>query len=112
MANKKSTEDVRSRYVQGGTTEVFSNRIGWWERRNYTKSSTDFEQIITTKYHKRPDLMAFDLYGRADYFYIILMYNNILDVNEEFVSGKTLILPTRERIMFEFSSNPSGGVSG
>lgn len=103
-------DDIHSRYVQGGLTEVYPDRIGWWDRYNFPTDVTDFEFTIPIKYHMRPDLLAFDLYGRSDYWYIVLQYNNIVDLTEEFVAGKQLILPSQHRVMMNMLNNKPGGV--
>ena len=110
MANKRSVDDINSRYVQGGSTEMYSNRMGWWERRVFPSDVSDVEFVITDHYHQRPHKLAYDFYGRDDYFFIILQYNKILDVNEEFVAGTTIMLPTQQRIMLEYLTRPTGGI--
>lgn len=98
---RKSTDDINSRYIQGGTTEVFPNRLGWWERRTFPSDVSDVEYTIPEKYNLRPDLLAYDIYGKSDYFFLVLQYNNILDVNEEFVTGKIIMLPDPQRVALE-----------
>jgi hypothetical protein len=56
-------------------------------------------------YDRRPDLLAYDVYGRADFEWVILQYNNIVDVNEEFVTGATIIMPNRMRIIGDIMTN-------
>ena len=110
MAEKRSTESRRSRYVQGGATEVYTNRLGWWERRDLSKSDDDVTIVISKTYDKRPDLLATDLYGTPILQWLVLQYNNILDINTEFVTGKELTLPTDERVIIELMNQPVGGV--
>lgn len=108
---KRSVDDKRSRYTQGGLTDTYPTRLGWWSRYPMIRDSiTDYEYTIPNKYHLNPHAMAYDFYGSADYFFIILQYNNILDVNEEFIAGKMLILPTRSRIV-EFLGKRTGGLA-
>ena len=109
MTFRRSVDDFNSRYVQGGTTDMYPNRAGWWERRKFTKHDSDVEFTITDNYDKRPHKLAYDIYGRDDYFFIILQYNNILDINEEFVAGKIILLPTPNRVMMEFFTKRTGG---
>jgi hypothetical protein len=91
-----------SRYVQGGNTDVFPTRLGWWDRKVFTISDDDLILQIDAIYHQRPDRLAYDLYGKATYVWLVLQYNNILDVTTEFVQGKILYLPTPQRVLFEF----------
>lgn len=93
----------KSRYRSGGYTELFPNRLGWWERTVYQTSRDDVDYVIEPKYNIRPDLLAYDVYGSPRYMWLILQYNNILDVNTEFVSGKTISLPTPTRVKIEMT---------
>lgn len=110
MANKKSTDDFNSRYVQGGSTEVYNTRLGWWERRPLRKDPSDIEYTIPMKYDRRPDWLSYDFYGKTDYYLVaILQYNNILDINEEFITGRKILLPTPQRLMMEIMTQKVGG---
>jgi hypothetical protein len=101
------SDQVRDgRYVQGGTVEQLRNRLGWWERRFYAPSVTDIQFTITSRYARRPDLLAFDVYGQATLQWVILLYNNIVDINLEFRAGQSILLPTRERVQTEFLTKP------
>lgn len=97
----KSTDNNKSRYKKGGTTEVYATRLGWWERYVYEKNKSDVEFVITQRYHLRPDQLASDVYGSPVLMWVILQYNNILDVNTEFVQGKVILLPTPARLKTE-----------
>jgi hypothetical protein len=100
----RSDNGVNNRYVQGGTAESLPTRIGWWERTVYEKSDTDVAIVLQNMHNKRPDIISTLVYGRPTYAWFILQYNNIVDINEEFVAGKTIVLPTRERLMTEILS--------
>jgi hypothetical protein len=80
-----------SRYVKGG---VVTN--GFWKRTNFTKSLDDLKITISSKYVKRPDLLAYDLYGRPDLMWFVLQYNDILNINE-FILHKQITLPSPSR---------------
>ena len=97
----RSDSGVNNRYVQGGTSESLPARIGWWERIVYERSDTDVTITLQNMHHKRPDIVSTLMYGRPAYAWFILQYNNIVDINEEFVVGKTIILPSKERLMTE-----------
>jgi hypothetical protein len=99
MANTRSDTYPRGRYSAGGTTESQPDRIGWWERKIFPRADTDVEIIITPKYALRPDALAFDLYGSSTLMWAVLQYNNIIDINTEFVEGVTLIVPTKARLL-------------
>lgn len=97
----KSTNITNGRYAVGGTTTINGNKLGWWERKIFPRSPLDVEFPITKRYAGRPDLVAFDMYGKATLMWVVLQYNTILDVTEEFVEGKTIILPTKARLFSE-----------
>lgn len=102
MANS-SADNKKSRYVNGGITEVFSTRLGWWERIIYERHRDDISYKIEPKYHNRPDLLAFDIYGSPAYMWVVLQYNNILDVNLEFIEGQTITIPSPNRVKLEMT---------
>lgn len=93
----------KTRYRSGGSTESFPTRLGWWERTIYQPSRDDVEYVIEDRYSLRPDLLAYDVYGSPQYMWLILQYNNILDINLEFISGKTISLPTPTRVKIEMT---------
>lgn len=97
---QKSNRQNEGRYVQGGVVDDFTNRLGWWERRVFSKSQTDVKLTVMSKYNRRPDLLAYDLYGKAGLQWFILQYNAISDITT-FEQGLELILPTRARLFSE-----------
>ncbi len=97
----RSDQVTNGRYNQGGDTTVNGNSIGWWEQRIFQKSDTDIPVVITKQYDRAPDILAFELYGKATLQWFILQYANIIDVNTEFVPGVTILLPTRARLFGE-----------
>lgn len=112
MATRKSVQNRESRYVQGGETETFENRLGWWERDldTFQEDATDIFITISPQFDKRPDRLAFQMYGRASLQWLVLQYNSIVDINEEFLSGKTIRLPDPSRATFSFLNKRTGGV--
>ena len=69
---------------------------GFWKKTIFTKSMDDLKITISAKYVKRPDLVAYDLYGRPDLMWFVLQYNDILNINE-FVLNKQITLPSPSR---------------
>jgi hypothetical protein len=55
---------------------------------------------ITPKYNERPDLLAFDLYGTPNLWWVFAIRNpdNIIDPITDFVSGTLIFTPTKETI--------------
>lgn len=98
---ERSDRQNSGRYIQGGSVEQYPNRIGWWERKIMTPDSSDIDFQITIKYDKRPELLAYDLYGSARLMWLLLQFNNIVDINTEFITGKTIRVPTRARVYSE-----------
>jgi hypothetical protein len=96
---RKSNYNIHGRYGYGGGVVDYGDRLGWWERLNIPKTDTDITVKLTSKYSKRPDLLAYDVYGQSTLQWLVLQYNNILDVNEEFTEGAVLTLPTKVRVM-------------
>ncbi len=84
-----------SRYTSGG--KVYKDAKGnviYWER---TKIPVDFDDIpytIAAKYDRAPDLLAYDMYGSTSYEWLILQFNNIIDVEEQFRIGMKITLPS------------------
>ena len=104
MASGYSIRNREGRYTQGGTSTQLDNRLGWWERRIIPYSDDDTFLVLSSRYDRRPDLVAFDFYDKANYQWLILQYNNIVDINEEFVVGKEIRLPSRSRVFREILS--------
>lgn len=42
---------------------------------------------------KAPDLIAYKAYGQEQYWWIICLVNNIIDVSTELITGQVLIIP-------------------
>jgi hypothetical protein len=101
MAFQRSDQQRGGRYVQGGTTTVKGNRIAWWERKVFAKSPTDIVYTISAKYANRPDLLAYDMYGKSTLQWFIMQYNAISDVYEDFNEGTVILLPDRGRLFSE-----------
>lgn len=117
MANKtvfntqptKSTDNPISRYVQGGLTDVFVNRTGWWDGYELASATDDIKLVLTPKYNTRPDLLAYDMYGKSTLMWLVLQYNLIVDINTEFVTGVTVILPSKSRVFSSILTYQAGG---
>jgi len=107
-----SLNNPKSRYVWGGSVDETTNKkLGWWERRNIPKSDTDIRITITPEYDRKPSLLAFDLYGKDTYGALILQYNNILDINTEFVTGVEIVVPPKSRVEYDIINKQSGDVT-
>jgi len=108
-STNNSAEQVGGRYSQGGTTDRLRNRLGWWERRKFDLRDTDVVLTIGQDEDRRPDLLAHKLYGRSTYMWIILQFNNIVDIETEFVAGQEIIVPTPRRVQLEILTSAARG---
>lgn len=101
MSKPSSLENKNSRYVQGGTATKNKRSVGWWDRDLELAERAKDDIIIASLpavYAGRPDLLSFDLYDNNNLEWIILQYNHIVDINEEFVTGAKIIAPSRARV--------------
>lgn len=55
---------------------------------------------IDTKYHNRPDKLAYDLYGSPAYWWVFMVRNldSIRDPIWGFEAGKQIYAPTKQRL--------------
>ena len=106
--DKNSILKRYSRQTQGGDNDIFQDKLGWWEKRTDipTNQIDDIRYEITSQTQFRPDLIAFLTYGRADLNWLVLQYNNIIDVNEEMTAGTIISLPSVDRVFFDIAIRP------
>lgn len=104
-----STESRTSRYVQGGLTDIYGKRLGWWEKRKIEKQDDDFLFAILDGETARPDLISQRVYGKPVYAWLVLQYNNIVDPETELVVGNILRMPTQQRLILDIVTKPEGG---
>jgi hypothetical protein len=107
--NTDSTKNRNSRLVQGGTTDIYKNRLGWWERRVIPRADDDLRIVIEDNEAGRPDMLSQRAYGKAMYAWLILQFNNIIDPETELVAGKEIFLPTEQRLILDIITKPNGG---
>jgi hypothetical protein len=105
--NKSSVLKRKTRYLQGGFTDLKKKRLGWWERREdiATNDVTDIVVPITSRYANRPDLIAYDYYGDAALTWIVLQYNSIVDTLTELAVGKEITIPSADRVYYSVMVN-------
>lgn len=106
---KNSTDQRLSRYVQGGVTDRYNKRLGWWERSLFETSNDDITYVIPQSRDRRPDLVAKDAYGQVSLMWLVLQYNYIVDIETEFRAGKEIKLPTQQRVLSQFMTQAIGG---
>lgn len=78
-------------------TEITSNNIlGLWNPRTVPASASDQLITISHAYNLRPDLMAFDLYGDSNLWWVFAQRNpNVLasDPMGNFTTGTQIFIP-------------------
>ena len=62
--------------------------------------SQAYEYVITQKYHRRPDLLAYDLYQDSKFWWIFTLFNRnqLVDPINDFVEGITILVPSNDYI--------------
>lgn len=98
-----------SRYTQGGLTDRYPNRLGFWDRRELKKSDTDFTVTLQPDEDRRPDIVAYRVYGKAELQWLVLQYNTIVDIETEFTAGTEIRLPDPRRVNLDILTQPIGG---
>lgn len=104
-----STAKSYTRYVQGGVTDVFRTRLGWWERQIIATDVSDFPFTLGFKHANAADLIAFEIYGKEAYEWLVLQFNNIVDPLYELVPGAVIMLPQPARVFTSILNKPTGG---
>lgn len=93
-------------YLQYPPTSPYFNtpqldwRMGRYVHRTIPAAPTDRSFLITPTYHERPDRLAYDLYGSAEYWWVFMArnLNAIRDPIFDLTQGKTIIIPSPDSI--------------
>lgn len=74
--------------------------IGRYVHRTIPAHSQDAVYTIEAKYNLRPDLLAYDLYGSEDYWWVFCVrnMNHLRDPIWDFKTGVTIVLPPKTHI--------------
>ena len=56
---------------------------------------------IEQRYHKRPDLLSYNLYGNSNYWWIFVLYNRdvLVDPINDFVQGLVIRVPNSNLVV-------------
>lgn len=108
MRNQNSLFNNTSRYVQGGVTETQNARLEWWERTIFPRDPSDRVYIVENIYEGRLDNISAVFFGEPRYWWVIAQLNNILDPVSEIVPGRSLIIPTKERLHLMLTGRQGG----
>jgi hypothetical protein len=107
--NTNSVDNRNSRLVQGGLTDRYNKRLGWWEKRTFEKRDDDLIITVREQEAGRPDLISYRLYGKAIYAWLVLQYNNIADPVTELTTGAEIVMPTKQRLALDIMTKTEGG---
>lgn len=76
-------------------------RLGRYVHRAIKPAVGDEYYTVASKYHNRPDRLAYDLYGSVEYFWVFMARNMnlIRDPIFDLKMGMTIVLPTHDTVL-------------
>lgn len=81
-------------------TKQTSWYLDLWEPIDINSNPSDKIITLGSKYHNRPDLLAYDLYGNPTLWWVFMSRNpEILDPIYDFNSGLKIYVPTLNQLM-------------
>jgi hypothetical protein len=82
-------------------TSLYGKYLDVMTYRTFTKSESDASITINKSYANRPDLLAYDLYGDADLWWVFTARNpNVLrDPIFDFLPGVQIYVPTKATLV-------------
>lgn len=105
-----SVQRKKTRYVAGGSTEVSSWALEWWERTVFEIDETDRAYVVERKFEGRLDLIAALFLGEPRLWWVIAQYNSVLDPYAEIKEGAVIYIPSPARAAAILSGGRAGGV--
>ena len=89
----KRTSHLRETAVVDGYTQLYNPPFV----PDFKKSS---EYVITQKYVRRPDLLAYDLYGDAHFWWVFPLFNpnELVNPINDMTLNKKIIVPSRDYV--------------
>ena len=90
---KTSQYNADSFYANTPTVDFY---LDFWDA-NVNIPTKNTKTEISTKYNLRPDLMAYDLYGSPNYWWVFAVVNKdkLIDPVEDFKAGLIITVPPR-----------------
>ena len=84
-------------------TQIKNNYLGILRIRTVPAESDDYLYTIEPQYNFRPDLLAYDLYGDANLWWVFAMRNpNVLkNPIADFFAGQIILLPKQETLKID-----------
>lgn len=101
MSNvKKTSYRKTSAYF---ATNLYGKFLDVMTPRTITAYGDDVEMTISQAYEYRPDLLAYDLYGDANLWWVFAMRNpNVLkNPIADFFAGQIILLPKQETLKID-----------
>lgn len=86
---------------QYSKTKVNSFHLDLYNPKKINIDSNDKTYIIESKYHLRPDKLAYDLYGSPDLWWVFIVSNmNIIkDPLYDFRTGLEIVVPNKNKVI-------------
>lgn len=79
------------------STKVVGRFAGYYVHRSVDPHQDDAIVKVSTRWHQRPDLMSYDLYGNPDLFVVIAVRNKLQDPIYDLVEGIDVVVPSADR---------------
>ena len=82
------------------STQTIDFYLDIWDSNVSLSTEGDTEIEIKTKYNLRPDLMAFDMFGSPNYWWVFALKNKdkLIDPVEDFKAGIIITVPSQNGI--------------
>lgn len=82
-------------------TPIVNNYLDVLTPRPIEKSNEDFPYVIEPQYNRRPDLLAYDMYGNAKLWWVFAQRNpdKIQDPIFDFIAGVEIFLPRKNTLL-------------
>lgn len=93
MVNYRDASNYSATKINRKYLDVYSPKLTIDTLSQETKKIT-----IGNRYNRRPDLLAYDLYGNSRYWWIFVHYNRevLEDPINDFVAGKVIVIPSKQ----------------
>lgn len=93
--------DSRSPYSRTAQTTKYVDYLDFWQYASIPPNSSDLLISLDAKYKNRPDLLAYDLYGTPQLWWVFSVRNpnTIKDPIFDFKTGILIYAPTSETIV-------------
>lgn len=84
-------------------TAIYGKFLDVLEYRKISKQPDDVTYKINSVYKYRPDMLAYDLYGDVNLWWVFAVRNpnTIKDPVFDFIPGKTIFIPKKETLVTE-----------